>query len=202
MGKDACGNWQGICGLLCNDYTTERGLCLLEFATFNDLVLANTFGHRKTSRRWTWPSPNGQHHNQIDYILVRKCFQSGVNIARTRSFPEADIEGDHDLLMMTFYLRLKRISKPKHTRLKFDLEKRKDPDVLEAFPARIGGKFASLTIMNNEDVDLDSLITAFNTAVTEIASEILGKHRLKRKSWVTAEILDLCNKRRELRKKN
>ena len=43
--------------------------------------------------------------------------------------------------------------------------------------------------MNNEDVDLDSLITAFNTAVTEIASEILGKHRQKKNHWITAEIL-------------
>ena len=29
----------------CNDDTNERGLRLLEFATFNNLVLANTFGH-------------------------------------------------------------------------------------------------------------------------------------------------------------
>ena len=55
--------------------------------------------------------------------------------------------------------------------------------------------------MNNEDADLDSMITAFNTAVTETASEILGKHRQKKKPWVTAEILDLCEKRRELKKK-
>ena len=47
-----------------------------------------------------WHSP--QHHNQIDYILVKKHCRSGVNIARTRSFPEADIGSDHDLLMMTF----------------------------------------------------------------------------------------------------
>ena len=46
--------------------------------------------------------------NQIDYILVRKRFRSGVNIARTRSFPGADIGSDHDLLMMTFRLRLKK----------------------------------------------------------------------------------------------
>ncbi|WP_419653390.1 hypothetical protein, partial [Thiolapillus sp.] len=39
-----------------------------------------------------------------------------------------------------------------------------------------------------------------NTAVTETASEILGKHRQKKKTWITAEILDLCDKRRELRK--
>ena len=49
--------------------------------------------------------------------------------------------------------------------------------------------------------DLDSVITIFNTAVTETASEILGKHCEKRKPWVTAEILDLYHRRRELRKK-
>ena len=64
-----------------------------------------------------------------------------------------------------------------------------------------GGKFAPLTIMNNEDTDMDSVITTFNTAVTETASEILGNHRQKKKTCVTAEILELCNKRRELRKK-
>ena len=60
----------------------------------------------------------------------------------------------------------------------------------------IGGKFAPLTIMNNEDTDMDSVITTFNTAVTETASEILGNHRQKKKTCVTAEILELCNKRR------
>ena len=50
-------------------------------------------------------------------------------------------------------------------------------------------------------LDMDSMTTTFNTAVTETASEILGKHRQKKKPWVTAEILDLCNKRNELRKK-
>ena len=105
------------------------------------------------------------------------------------------------MLIMTFQLRLKRISKPKHTRLKFDLEKLKDPNVLETFHAMIGRKFAPLTIVNNEDADMDSVITTFNTAVTETTTEILGKHHQKKKPWVTAEILDLCDKRRELRKK-
>ena len=46
---------------------------------------------------------------------------------------------------------------------------------------------------------MDSMITTFNTAVTETASEILDKHRQRKKPWVTAKILDLCDKRRELR---
>ena len=92
VGTDACGNWQGNCGPFSNDDTYERGLRLLEFATFNNLVLANTFGHHKASRRWTWHSPNGQHHSQIDYILVRKRFRSGVNGARTRSSQKQTLE--------------------------------------------------------------------------------------------------------------
>ena len=60
VGKDACGNFQSICGPFCNDDINERGLGFLEFATFNDLVLANTFGHHKESRGCTWYSPNGQ----------------------------------------------------------------------------------------------------------------------------------------------
>ena len=55
--------------------------------------------------------------------------------------------------------------------------------------------------MSNENTDIDSMITTFTIAVTEKASEILGKHRQKKKPWITAEILDLCDKRRELRKK-
>ena len=130
-----------------------------------------------------------------------KHLQSGVNISRTRSFPGADIGSDQDLLMMTFHFSVKRTNKPILKRLKFDLKKLKDPNVLETFQAMIDGKFAPLTIMSNEDTDIDSMITTFNATVTETASGILGKHRQKKKPWVTAEILDLCDKRRELRKK-
>ena len=72
---------------------------------------------------------------------------------------------------------------------------------LETFQAMIGGRFAPLTIMSNEDTDIDSMTTTFNAAVTEKASEILGKHRQKKKPWIIADILDLCDKSRELRKK-
>ena len=83
----------------CNVETNERGLRLLEFATFNNLVLTNIVGSHKSPRRRTWHSPDRKHHNQIVYILVRKHFGSGVNI---HSFPGAGIGTDHDLVMMTF----------------------------------------------------------------------------------------------------
>ena len=72
---------------------------------------------------------------------------------------------------------------------------------METFQAIIGGRFALLTIISSEDTNIDPMITTFNTAVTEPASEILGKHRQNKKTWITAEILNRCDKKRELRKK-
>ena len=85
VGQDSYENWQSICRPFDNDETIERGLRLLEFATSSDLVMANTFGRHKASKRWTWHSPNEHHHSQIDYW---KRFRSGVSITRTRSFQE------------------------------------------------------------------------------------------------------------------
>ena len=45
----------------------------------------------------------------------------------------------------------------------------------------IDGIFAPLSIMSNEGTDIESMITTFNTAVTETANEVLGKHRQKKK---------------------
>ena len=41
----------------------------------------------------------------------------------------------------------------------------------------IDGKLEPLTIMSNEDTNIDSMITTFNTTAIETAGEILGKHR-------------------------
>ena len=54
VGEDAQGDWREVCGPSCNLETNDRGLKLLDFATYNNLVLANTLGNLKPSRRWTW----------------------------------------------------------------------------------------------------------------------------------------------------
>ena len=132
---------------------------------------------------------------------MKKRFRSGVTIYRTRSFPGADIGSDHDLVMMTFRIRLKKARKPNQPRLRFDLEKLRDPDVACTFQATMGGKFAPLMGLRDEEMDINTMITTYNTAVTNAASEILGKVRRRKKPWVTKDVLDLCDDRRKLKKK-
>ena len=133
--------------------------------------------------------------------MVKRRFKSSVNIAKTRSFPGADIGSDHELVMMTFKLRLQRVKNQGSIRIRFSLEKLEDPNIAEIFQAPIGGKFAPLLALENQDIEIDALINSFNNAVTETANNILGKHRPAKKPWVTDNILKLCDKRRELKQK-
>ena len=120
---------------------------------------------------------------------MKERFRSGIKTARTRTFPGADVGSDHDMVMMTFQARLKNSRKPTQPRIRFDLEKLNDPTVMSAFQATIGGRFAPLATLVDEDANLDSMVTDFNKAVTDTAAELLGKTCQKRKPWVTPEIL-------------
>ena len=101
---------------------------------------------------------------------------------------------------MNVRLRLKKIVKPKQVRMKFALEKLKDPKIAQAFQAMIGGTFAPHTILEEENTDVETLNNKFNNAMTDTASVILGQHRHKKKPWVTIELLDMCDRRRVLKR--
>ena len=76
-----------------------------------------------------------------------------------------------------------------------------DPTVMSAFQANICGRFAPLATLIDEDDDLDSMVTHLNKMVTDTAVELLGKQRRKKKPWVISEIIELCDQRRDLKKK-
>ena len=65
----------------------------------------------------------------------------------------------------------------------------------------IGCKFAPPTLLNADHTEVDTLVNSFNKALTESASEILGKRRVLKTPWVTTSILDLCDERRALKKR-
>ena len=50
-------------------------------------------------------------------------------------------------------------------------------------------------------MDIDTMITTYNTAVTDAVSEILRKERRRKKLWITKDVLDLCDERRDWKKK-
>ena len=87
----------------------EAGQRLIEFCQENALVIANTLFQQHKRRLYTWTSPDGQHRNQIDYILCSQRWWSSIQSTKTR--PGADCGSDHELLITKFRLKLKKAVK-------------------------------------------------------------------------------------------
>ena len=71
----------------------EAGQKRIEFFQENALVIANTLFQQHKRRLYTWTSPDGQHRNQIDYILCSQRWRSSIQSTKTR--PGADCGSDH-----------------------------------------------------------------------------------------------------------
>ena len=59
----------GVTGKFGLEIWNEAGQRLIEFCQENSLVIENILFQQHKRRLYTWTSPDGQHQNQIDYIL-------------------------------------------------------------------------------------------------------------------------------------
>ena len=91
---------------------------LIEFCQENALVIANTLFQQHKRRLYTWTSPDGQHRNQIVYILCIQRWRSSIQSTKTR--PGADCGSDHELLIAKLRLKLKKVGKTT-TPFRYDL---------------------------------------------------------------------------------
>ena len=86
----------------------EAGQWLIEFCQENALVIANTLFQQHKRRLYTWISPDGQHQNQIDYILCNQRWRSSVQSEKTKLRADCG-SSDHELLIVRF--KLKKVAK-------------------------------------------------------------------------------------------
>ena len=87
----------GVIGKFGLGMRNEAGQRLIEFCQANALVIANILFQQYKRRLYTWTSPDGQHRNQIDYILCSQRWRSSIQSAKTRA--GADCGSDHELLI-------------------------------------------------------------------------------------------------------
>ena len=75
----------GITGKFGLGVQNEAGQRLIEFCQENALIIGNTLFQQHKRRLYTWTSPDGQHQNQMDYILCSQWWRSSIQSAKTRS---------------------------------------------------------------------------------------------------------------------
>ncbi|XP_014784350.1 uncharacterized protein LOC106879351 [Octopus bimaculoides] len=69
---------------------------LLEFCTYHNLCITNTFFANKPSRRASWRHPRSHHWHQLDLIITRRSFLNSVQL--TCSYHSMDCDTDHSLI--------------------------------------------------------------------------------------------------------
>ena len=104
----------GVTGKFGLGIQNEAGQRLIEFCQENTLVIENTLFQQYKRRLYTWTSPDGQHQNQIDYILCSQRWKHSVKSLG------ADCGSDHELLIANFRLKLKKVRKTTRP-FKYDL---------------------------------------------------------------------------------
>ena len=73
----------GVTGKFGLGIRNEAGKRLIDFCQENALVIANTLFQQHKRRLYTWTSRDGQHRNQIDYILCSQRWRSSIQSAKT-----------------------------------------------------------------------------------------------------------------------
>ena len=73
--------------------SNDNEVRLVNFATSKILVVKSTMFPHRNIHKYTWTSPDGKTHNQIDNVLMGRRWNSSV--LDVRSFRGADCDKDH-----------------------------------------------------------------------------------------------------------
>ena len=168
----------------------NRGDLLVEFAERNNLRIMNTFFCKRESRKWTWRSPNGEHKNEIDFIL---CDNPGV-------VQDVEVLGrvrcsDHRVVRSRIRLDLTR-DRNKLVRKKpiNELSVRRK---VEEFRIALQNRYSALT----EEAELTTQEVSDNLTriVTECAVEVGGTLARQDTGKLSQKTKDLIRKRQSMK---
>jgi len=84
--------------------SNDNGVRLVNFATSKNLVVKSTLFPHRNIHKYTWTSPNGKTHNQIDHVLIDRRWH--LSVLDVRSFRGADCDKDHYLVIVKVRERL------------------------------------------------------------------------------------------------
>ena len=164
---------------------------LTEFCQENTLVIANTLSQQHRRRLYTWTSPDGQHRNQIDYILCSQRWRSSIQSAKTRQ--GADCGSNHELLVAKFRPKLNKVGKSTRP-FRYDLNQISYDSTVE-----VTNRFKGLDLIDRVP---EELWTEVRDIVQEaVINTIPKKKKCKKAKWLSEEGLQIAVNRREAKAK-
>ena len=175
----------GVTGKFGLGVQNEAGQRLLEVCQENALVIANTLFQQHKRRLYIWTSPDGQHQNQIDYIICSQRWRSSIQSAKTRL--GADCGSDNELLIAKFRLKLKKVGKTTRP-FRYDLNQ-----IPYDYTVEMRNRFKGLDLIDRVP---DELWTEVCDIVQETEIKTTPKKKkCKKAKWLSQDALQIAVKR-------
>ena len=134
---------------------------------------------------------DGQHQNQIDYILCSQRWGSSIQSAKPR--PGADCGSDHEILIAKFRLKLKKVGKTTRP-FRYDLYQ-----IPYDYTVKVRNRFKGLDLIDRVP---DELWMEVYDIVQEMGSKTIPKKKqCKKAKWLPEEALQIAVRRREAKSK-
>ena len=149
------------------------------------LVIANTLLQQHKRRLYTWTSPDGQQRNQIDYILCSQRWRSSIQSTKTR--PGADCGSDHEIFIVKFRLKLKKVWETTRP-FRYDLNQ-----IPYNYTVEVTDRFKVLDLIDRVHDELWTEVcgTVYETPIQTIHK----KKKCKKVKWLSEEALQIAVKR-------
>jgi hypothetical protein len=97
----------------------DNGVGIVYFNVSKNLVVKSTMFPQRNIHRYTWTTPDGKIHNQIDHVLIDRIRHSSA--LDVQSFRGPDFDTDHYLVVAKWRERLAEIKKLRRRLLGKDL---------------------------------------------------------------------------------
>ena len=157
----------------------------------NALLIAITLFQEHKRRLYTWTSPDGQYQSQIDYIFCIQRWRSSIQSPKTR--PGVDCGSYHELLIVKFRLKLKKVVKTTRP-FRYDLNQIPYDYIVE-----VRNRFKGLDLIDRVP---DELWTEVCDMVQEIGIKTIPMERkCKKAKWLSEEDSQIAVKIREAKSK-
>jgi hypothetical protein len=130
-----------------HEISNDNGIRVVSFATSKNIRVKSMMFLHRNIHKYTWKSPDGKPHNQIDHFLVDRRRHSSV--LDVRSFRAADCDTDHYLVVAKVRERL-AVNKQR-----FNLKKLNEVEGKEQYDLEVSNKFAALEDLDTE-VEINS----------------------------------------------
>ena len=168
-----------------------RGQQFVDFCKQHQMTITNTLFEQNYRRRYTWKSPGDRMRCQIDYIAVRQRYRNSVK--KSCSYPGADADTDHNLVMMTTNLKLKKVKRRKPKK-RWNLEKLKNQEIARNYATQVEQQL--------DNVGQDCINGKWNKVkdvIKEAAEVNIGyiDKIAPKKPWINDEMISKMRERRK-----